>query len=46
VRGCIVLTRVPVRNPFRIWGALIQEQVEIAPINSRVTPILVTLVEP
>jgi hypothetical protein len=46
VRGCIVLSRVPVRNPFRIWGALIQEQVEIAPINSRVTPILVTLVEP
>jgi hypothetical protein len=46
VRGCVVLNRVPVRNPFRIWGALIQEQVEIAPINSRVTPILVTLVEP
>ncbi|MDW8351469.1 MAG: hypothetical protein RML99_06120 [Anaerolineae bacterium] len=46
VRGCIVLNRVPVRNPFRVWGALIQEQVEIAPINSRVTPILVTLVEP
>jgi hypothetical protein len=46
VRGCIQLTRVPVRNPFRMWGALIQEQVEIAPINSRVTPILVTLVKP
>ncbi len=46
VRGCIVLDRIPPRNPFRIWGALIQEQVEIAPINSYVTPILVTLVEP
>lgn len=46
VRGCITLDRVPARNPFRMWGALIQEQVEIAPINSRVTPILVTLVEP
>jgi hypothetical protein len=46
VRGCIVLDRVPVRNPFRIWGALIQEQVEIAAINSNVSPILVTLVEP
>ncbi len=46
VRGCIVLNRVPVRNPFRIWGALIQEQVEIAAINSNVSPILVTLVEP
>lgn len=46
VRGCIVLDRVPVRNPFRVWGALIQEQVEIAAINSNVSPILVTLVEP
>lgn len=46
VRGCIVLDRVPVRNPFRIWGALIQEQVEIAAINSNVSPILVTLVKP
>jgi len=46
VRGCIVLDKIPKRNPFRVWGALIQEQVEIAPINSRVTPILVQLVEP
>jgi hypothetical protein len=46
VRGCIVLDRVPVRNPFRVWGALIQEQVEIAAINSNVSPILVTLVQP
>jgi hypothetical protein len=46
VRGCIVLDKVPVRNPFRVWGALIQEQVEIAPINSRVSPILVQLVQP
>jgi hypothetical protein len=46
VRGCVALDKVPVRNPFRVWGALIQEQVEIAPINSRVSPILVQLVEP
>jgi hypothetical protein len=46
VRGCIVLDKVPVRNPFRMWGALIQEQVEISQINSNVSPILVTLVEP
>ena len=46
VRGCIVLDRIPPRNPFRIWGALIQEQVEIAQANSNVSPILVTLVKP
>ena len=46
VRGCIVMDKVPVRNPFRVWGALIQEQVEISQINSNVSPILVTLVEP
>jgi hypothetical protein len=46
VRGCVQFTRIPPRNPFVIWGALIQEQVEIAPINSRVTPIQVELVRP
>ena len=46
VRGCIVLDRIPPRNPFRIWGALIQEQVEIAQANGNVSPILVTLVKP
>jgi hypothetical protein len=46
VRGCVTLDRIPPRNPFRVWGALIQEQVEIAPINNRVSPILVTLVKP
>jgi hypothetical protein len=46
VRGCVQFTRIPPRNPFVIWGALIQEQVEIAPINSRVTPIQVELVKP
>ncbi len=46
VQGCVQFTRIPPRNPFTIWGALIQEQVEIAPINSRVTPIQVELIEP
>ena len=46
VRGCVQFTRIPPRNPFTIWGALIQEQVEIAPINSRVTPIQVELISP
>jgi hypothetical protein len=46
VRGCITFTRIPVRNPFRVWGALIQEQVEISFVNSNVSPILVTLVQP
>ena len=46
VHGCVQFTRIPPRNPFTIWGALIQEQVEIASINSRVTPIQVELVKP
>ena len=46
VRGCVRFTRIPPRNPFVVWGALIQEQVEIAPINSRVTPIQVELIKP
>ena len=46
VRGCVTFSRIPVRNPFRLWGALIQEQVEISFVNSRVSPILVTLVKP
>ncbi len=46
VRGCIVFDKVPTRNPFRMWGALIQEDVEIAQINSNVSPILVQLVKP
>jgi hypothetical protein len=44
VRGCITFNRVPVRNPFRLWGALIQEEVEV--FNRDVSPILVTVVEP
>jgi hypothetical protein len=28
VRGCIKLTKVPVRNPFSIWASLIQEEVD------------------
>ena len=46
VRGCVQLTRIPVRNPFRMWVSLIQEQVEITFVNNRVSPILVTLVKP
>ncbi len=46
VRGCVTFSRIPVRNPFRLWGSLIQEQVEISFVNSRVSPILVTLVKP
>ena len=46
VRGCVRLTRIPVRNPFRMWVSLIQEQVEITFVNNRVSPILVTLVKP
>lgn len=46
VRGCVTFTRIPVRNPFRMWGSLIQEQVEISFVNNRVSPILVTLVKP
>jgi hypothetical protein len=44
VRGCIIFDRVPVRNPFRLWGALIHEKVEV--FNRNVSPILVTVVEP
>jgi hypothetical protein len=46
VRGCVTFNRIPVRNPFQMWGSLIHENVEIAPVNSRVTPIRVTVVKP
>lgn len=46
VRGCIQFTRVPVRNPFYVWASLIHEDVEIAAINNRVSPVLIQLVEP
>ncbi len=46
VRGCVKLTRIPVRNPFYVWASLIQEDVEIATINNRVSPLLITLVKP
>ena len=42
VHGCIKLDKIPVRNPFYLYGALIQEDVEV--VNDRVTPILVELV--
>jgi hypothetical protein len=46
VRGCVTFNRVPIRNPFRMWGSLIHENVSIATINSRVSPIRVTVVQP
>ncbi|MBK8835165.1 MAG: hypothetical protein IPO29_09970 [Anaerolineae bacterium] len=46
MRGCVKLTRIPVRNPFYVWASLIQEDVEIATINNRVSPLLITLVKP
>ena len=46
VRGCVRVTRVPVRNPFYLWVSLIHEDVEIAAINNRVSPVLVQVVEP
>ncbi len=46
VRGCIRLTQVPVRNPFYVWASLIHEDVEIAAINNRVSPVLIQLVQP
>ena len=45
VRGCIVFTKIPPRNPFTIWASLIQEDVEIMDINQRVSPVSVQLVE-
>lgn len=46
VRGCVTFNKLQPRNPFVVWASLIQEQVEIAPINNRVTPIQVELVRP
>ncbi len=46
VRGCVRITRVPVRNPFYLWASLIHEDVEIAAINNRVSPVLVQVVDP
>jgi len=46
IHGCVRLNRIPSRNPFYVWVSLIQEDVEIASINSHVSPLLVTLVKP
>ena len=46
VSGCIVLNRIPARNPFSVYASLIQEDVEILPINYHVSPVLIQLVAP
>jgi hypothetical protein len=46
VRGCVRITRVPVRNPFYLWASLIHEEVEIAAINNRVSPVLIQVIAP
>lgn len=46
VSGCIRFTHVPARNPFSVYASLIQEDVEILPINYHVSPVLIQLVAP
>ncbi|HQV69296.1 MAG TPA: hypothetical protein PLJ62_04520 [Thermoflexales bacterium] len=46
VRGCVILNKMQPRNPFTVWASLIQEQVEIAAINNRVTPFSAQLIKP
>ena len=46
VRGCIRFTRVPPRNPFNVYASLIQEDVEIQPVNYHVSPVYIRLVKP
>ena len=46
VSGCIVLNRIPARNPFSVYASLIQEDVEILGVNYHVSPVLIQLVAP
>jgi hypothetical protein len=46
VSGCIVFTHIPARNPFSVYASLIQEDVEILPINYHVSPVLIQLIVP
>ena len=46
VRGCIKMTKTQPRNPFSVYASLIQEDVEILPINANVSPVSIRLVEP
>jgi hypothetical protein len=46
VSGCIRFTRVPPRNPFNVYASLIQEDVEILPVNYHVSPVSILLVKP
>jgi hypothetical protein len=40
------MTKVPPRNPFNVYASLIQEDVEILPVNNRVSPVTIQLVKP
>ncbi|MCL5997751.1 MAG: hypothetical protein M1546_17095 [Chloroflexi bacterium] len=46
VRGCIYMTKIPVRNPMTIYASLIQEDVEILAINNHVSPLQIQIVKP
>ncbi len=46
VSGCIKMTKIPARNPFSVYASLIQEDVEIQPVNFHVSPVLIQLVAP
>ncbi|MCL4507388.1 MAG: hypothetical protein M1140_15425 [Chloroflexi bacterium] len=46
VSGCIQMTKIPARNPFSVYASLIQEDVEIQPVNYHVSPVLIQLVAP
>ena len=40
------LTEAPDRNPLYFWAGLIHEDVEVAEVNNRVDPELITIEEP
>jgi hypothetical protein len=46
VSGSIHLTEVPDRNPLYFWAGLIHEDVEVADVNNRVDPHLITIEQP
>lgn len=46
VGGCIRFTHVPPRNPFNVYASLIQEDVEILPVNYHVSPVMVEIIKP
>lgn len=46
VTGCVQVVEIPPRNPLYYWSGLIHEDVEIAAVNNRVDPHLITIWEP